>query len=126
MFFRPRQVRTCNLIFTDASFNPDSRTGGVGGVSFPKESDCPLFFFFGDFIPKELVELLMSSGSKQIIGQAEMIPVVLAKRVWREMLKEGRNLFFIDNESARECFVRNASPNVFSRAVILLSVVEDL
>ena len=31
-FFKPRQVRTCNLIFTDASFNPDSRTGGVGGV----------------------------------------------------------------------------------------------
>ena len=68
----------------------------------------------------------MSSGSKQIIGQAEMVPVVLAKRVWKETLRSGRNLFFIDNESARECLVRNASPNVFSRAIILLSVIEDL
>ena len=66
--FRPRQVRTCDLIFTDASFNPDSRMGGVAGVLFPKEKDCLLFF--SDFIPKELVELWMSSGSKQIIGQA--------------------------------------------------------
>ena len=123
-FFKPRQVRTCNLIFTDASFNPDSRTGGVGGVLFPKESDRP--FFFCGSLPRELVELWMSSGSKQIIGQAEMLPVVLAKRVWKGMLKEGRNLFFINNESAGECFVRNASPNVFSRAVILLSEIEDL
>ena len=94
-------MRTCDLIFTDASFNPDSRMGGVAGVLFPKEKDCLLFF--SDFIPKELVELWISSGSKQIIGQAEMIPAVLAKSVWKEMLKEGRNIFFIDKERAREC-----------------------
>ena len=81
---------------------------------FPRKATVLCFFFFGDFIPKELVELWMSSGSKQIIGQVEMIPVVLAKRVWREMLKEGRNLFFIDNESASECFVRY-TPQTCSR-----------
>ena len=123
-FFVPRQDRSCNLVFTDASFNPDTKTGAVGGVLFPKEGGRPLFF--SDRFPGELVEMWMSSGSKQIIGQAEMLPVVLAKRVWSTMLRSGRNLFFIDNESARECFVRSASPNVFSRALVLLSVVEDL
>ena len=121
--FVPQQDRRCNIIFTDACFEMGNNKGGVGGVIFPRDGSQPMFF--GESIPQEIIDLWMSQGSKQIIGQAEMLPVIMAKRIWSKLLKGSRNIFFVDNESARECYVRHASPVVYSRALILSSVLED-
>lgn len=65
---------------------------------------------FGDHIPVEFVELWKRSGKRQVISQAELFPVLVAKMVWSCMI-EGRSvLWFLDNESSRMALVRNYSP----------------
>ena len=61
----------------------------------------------------------------QVIAQGELLPVVLAKRQWNVPLAHARNLFMIDNESAREGLVRSFSPVFFSREILLASKLCD-
>ncbi|CAJ1438941.1 unnamed protein product [Effrenium voratum] len=55
-----------------------------------------------------------SSGSRQLIGQAEIYPVVLAKATWAGYLAKRKVIWFIDNESARAAFIRSFSPVLHS------------
>ena len=67
----------------------------------------------------------MSAGSKQVIGQGELLPVVISKILWHQLLKGRRNLFFLDNESARHANIRGYSPVRFSREILSHGIVQD-
>eukprot|EP00435_Cladocopium_sp_Y103_P029262 s1712_g7.t1 len=47
---------------------------------------------------------------KQVIAQAEIFPVLVAKDTWKELLENRSVLWFLDNESARMALIRNISP----------------
>lgn len=58
----------------------------------------------------EFVAFWKRNDKKQVISQAEMFPVLISKFLWSEVLAGRSVLWFLDNESARTCFVRNYSP----------------
>jgi hypothetical protein len=57
-------------------------------------------FYFGDTIPDEFVAMWRRSGKKQVIAQAEIFPVLIAKDTWRAHGRP-KHLMLLDNESAR-------------------------
>ena len=64
-------------------------------------------------------------GQTQIIGQAELLPVLVAKIIWRRYLKNRRVIYFIDNDSARLALVRGYSPVLTSLTIIMRCAHQD-
>ena len=116
---KPRLVQSWSeapplLLFTDGAVEDSLQSVTHGAVLVDPWKQQS--FFMGDNIPSEFVQLWMRSGKKQVIAQAEIFPVVIAKATWSKAL-EGRSiLWFLDNESARMSLVRNFPPfwTVFS------------
>ena len=63
-------------------------------------------------------------GLHQVIGQAEILPYVLARILWRSRMKDRHLLAFIDNDSAQFALIRGDSLSPASRD--LLSAVTSL
>ena len=82
----------------------------TGGVMYDPETGEDAGF--GRNMGQALKTRLTVKGTKrQIIGQAELYPALVARRLWKEKLKEGRDvLHFIDNDSARYALIKGSSP----------------
>lgn len=124
----PWSVEPCNLVFVDGAAEPIIGTTrqkvSIGGVLFSHRLKAPQFW--GIELSDEVVAHWQSDGSKQVIGQAELLPVWVSKRVWSQLLAHARNLFFMDNEGARESLIRNFSPSWTSREIILRIKILDI
>ena len=62
--------------------------------------------YLGDHVPALLAKQWSATGSKQLIAQAELLPVVVAKRTWARRLEGRKILVFIDNEGVNAWCVR--------------------
>ena len=69
-------------------------------------------------IPNNLVQRWRELVGDQVIGQAEIYPVVLAKLHWRNVLSNRRVLYFIDNDSARFALVKMNTPSPASITLV--------
>ena len=93
------------LVFTDAASEADSNT--CGGI-FIDSSTGTREYFSADIGPL-LIKEWRSSGQIQIIGQAELYPVWIARRIWDARLRGRRVIFFIDNNGAKDSIIRGSS-----------------
>ena len=98
------------LLFTDGACEPAEDgclTVTVGAVLYTQGGEV---HFFGCRVGKELVTAWRALGSDQVIGQAEILPALLAKVVWSRWLAGAYLVCFIDNESAKFALMASASP----------------
>ena len=96
------------LLFTDGAVEEGEQGVTHGAVLVDPWKQCS--YYFGDVIPDAFVSAWRRQGKKQVIAQAEILPVLTSKETWSEHL-EGRSvLWFLDNEAARMSLVRNFSP----------------
>ena len=66
---------------------------------------------FGGQIGDALLDLLSDGGAKmQVVGQAELIPCVAAKEVWRKKLRGRLVMNYVDNEAAKYALIKGSSP----------------
>ena len=110
---KPRLVRAWSdcpplLLFTDGAVEEGQNGVTHGAILVDPWKQCS--FYFGDTIPDEFVTMWRRSGKKQVIAQAEIFPVLIAKDTWRGHVEDRSILWFLDNESARMSLVRNFSP----------------
>jgi len=89
---------------------------GIGGVIFDPADGYS--GYFGLEVGSEIVDASASEGSQQLIGQAELLPVALARAVWRSRFCRRSAIVFIDNEAARCGLIRAYSPNRHSGRLI--------
>jgi len=75
-----------------------------GGVVFVPGSPGPLYF--GLQVPDHVVEEWRSHGISRVVGQAELLPVLLCKLSLKSHLSGQRVIFFLDNDGARESLIR--------------------
>ena len=80
---------------------------------------------FGTKIPESFCRRWRSGTKTQVIGQAELFPVLLAKMTWAERIRGRRVIFFIDNDSARFSLIRAYSPALASAEVLWKSAEQD-
>ena len=70
----------------------------VGGVMF--DGSCPPEYF-SEVVPQHIVDKWRSQGGHQVIGQAELLPVLVAAKVWRRRVADRYAMWFIDQDAAR-------------------------
>ena len=117
---RPRELHARAhkplILFVDGACEGSTVT--IGAVLFDAEKPDEGPLFFGATVGVELVELWSRDQKKQLIGQAEILPTLLARHTWPEIFRNRCNITFIDNDSARFSLVRGYSPVLDSGAMI--------
>ena len=73
---------------------------------------------FGSDVLSAVLEASGLRSQRQVAGQAELLPVLIAKMAWREDLVGGPVLTFIDNNSARHSLIAGYSPSIASSRII--------
>ena len=114
------------VLFTDGACEPGPAGEPVvtiGAVVFPEGHRQPRYF--GTTVPKGVCDLWKVGCQKQLVAQAELLPVVLAKTTWPELFKNRPNLTFIDNDAARFGLIKGYSPSLPSGRLIGASWLAD-
>ena len=107
------------LVFTDGACEPAGGGGicaTVGGVIIDPVSgrrEC-----FGDELPLMLCQILGLKSDTQVIGQAELLPVLIAKLLWSTLPAGRQAIYFIDNNSARYSLIKGYSPILASGRIV--------
>ena len=125
----PRSIRAWAdewpvLVFSDGACEGEGSLVTHGAVLCDVSTQS--FFVFGDHVPPKYVEDWTSGGRKQVIFQAELFPIWIAKRTWRHLLKGRQVIWFCDNEAARSALVRSYSPLLDSMEIIRSCAAEDV
>lgn len=103
------------LIFSDGACE-DSGTS-FGTVLFDSDGTVECF---GAIVAQTTVDSWKTKADqKQVIGQAELVPLLIARLTWAERIRSKRVLYFVDNESARLAMVKAYSPVLASLDIIL-------
>ena len=71
--------------------------------------------YFGGTIGPELLECLSHQGLKtQIVGQAELLPCLVARIIWAQRTEGRAVIHYVDNEAARYALIKVTSPTMDS------------
>lgn len=116
----PKKSSLPVMVYTDGACED---TTSIGGVLFvpgqrPQAFGCELS-------DADVAKWKSKATQKQVIGQAEIFPVLVAKLTWAEELKNKRVIFFLDNESAKIALIRAYSPVLSSLKMVMESAAWD-
>ena len=110
----PRDERPV-IILTDGACEEDGTS--IGGVLI---SPCGKVQCFGTSVPNTVIDSWKQRADQtQVIGQAELLPVLVARWTWAKEVAGKRVIYFIDNESARLALVKAYSPVPASLNLVL-------
>ena len=116
----PASLRPPIVIFTDGACEPEGSS--IGGVLF----DGDLIECFGALLEQTLVDTWKTRlDQEQVIGQAELFPVLVARHTWADKVEGRRVIFFIDNDSARLALIKSYSPVLPSLRIVMECVAFD-
>jgi len=116
-------------LFVDGAVEPkhpgsNELVASIGGVAL--DPGTRSFQWFGATVPESVVSAWQSSGSKQVIAQAEILPVLVARVLFAATFAGRSTLCFVDNDSARHALVAASSPNPWSAKLVEAIVDCDL
>ena len=98
------------VLFTDGACEP-SDSGSLttcGAVLLDPRTKSALTF--GVTVSKELTSTWeKETGKKQLVTEAELLPQLLARRLWKDRLSGAKLLSFIDSEPAKFALIRGTS-----------------
>ena len=108
------------LVFTDGACEDVVSVGGVLIAPGHRVEH------FGAVLSQSTVDSFkVRMEQKQVIGQAEILPVLMAKLTWAKVLWGRKVIFFVDNEAARLGLVKSYSPVLPSLQLIMESAMWD-
>ena len=65
-------------------------------------------------------------GGTKVINQAELLPVLVSKRLWEKRIYRRRVLCFVDNEAAKYCCINMDSASEPNRDILVALAEEEL
>ena len=95
-----------------------------GATMFDPESNLALMF--GDAVPSIWTHKWKAEGRRQLICQAELFPVLIAKNTWKSSLRGRSILWFIDNNSSLAAIIRSYSPVLDSFEMLVINARLDV
>jgi hypothetical protein len=66
-----------------------------------------------------------AAGIRHAVAQTEMLPVIMAKMLWKERLRDRPVLFFTDNEVVREALISGSSRNYATNDLLYANAQMD-
>ena len=112
---RPREITVRTempvIVFTDGSFDyvKGKPQAGIGGVLLDPVDK--VFMYYGTSVPSKILDELLADGAQTVIHELEILPVLVAKRIWGMRLRGRRALHFVDNTSSMAVLVAGYSAN---------------
>ena len=94
------------VAFTDAAFEPELGTGGIGAALFDDEYTCVGWFGFP--LSLEQCKLFGANLKQTIIYELELTAAILALDFWAETMRDGLQICYGDNDSARFSLIRGS------------------
>ena len=82
-------------------------------------------FMFGGRLPIRLIKEWRLDGRLQTIGQAEILPILLARLAIPQLFHNRRVFHFVDNDSARQAMVKGYSRSPASQRMIAMMVATE-
>ena len=67
--------------------------------------------FFSVKVDTRTLDEIMAKGQKTVIQELEMMAVLAAMKVWKELIKTCRVVLFADSEAVRGAFLKSWSAN---------------
>ena len=110
---RPPQVPV--VLFTDGACE-DVFSTSHGAVIFDPVNSFKQMF--GGVVDRDVITQWAAGGVTQLVGQAEIIPVVVSLFLWGSRMRGRLLLVFVDNESAKQCLTSCSSPVVSSQLLL--------
>ena len=105
---RPVQVSISHcstfFVFTDGAFEPTSSTPATIGGLLVDEWGRSLEFF-GLPVPQTLLDQFLEHSAHPIY-ELEILPVLVAIRIWAKLLEKCHVVFYLDNNAAHSALVR--------------------
>ena len=95
----------------------------IGGVII--DSADGTIKHFGCMVPDRIVDEWRSAGILQVITQAEVYPVLMAKHLARGSIKGRRVISFIDNDAARFSIINSNSSSDSAADMLMINCVLD-
>ena len=106
------------VIYTDGACEGEDRDEvSMGAVAVDTVSGDA--FMFGVSVDRKLVLDWKRDGRVQTIGQAELLPVLMARLTFKSLICHRRTFYYIDNDSARMSLIKGGSPSASSNRLIL-------
>ena len=106
---RPVQVSLSHsstfFVFTDGAFEPTSNTPATVGGLLVDEWGRSLEFF-GLPVPQTLLDQFLGTFRTSQYMSFEILPVLVAIRIWAKLLEKSHVVFYLDNTAAHSAFVR--------------------
>mgnify|MGYP001819786562 CR=1 FL=1 len=112
------------LLFTDGACEESGRKVTHGALLV--DTTTSRYEYFGDDVPMEWADSWRQGGKRQLVGQAEIFPLLVAKVTWPDVFKGRRVIWFADNESARIAVVRGFSPSLQSSVILRKNAEADV
>eukprot|EP00435_Cladocopium_sp_Y103_P071499 s101_g37.t1 len=110
---KPREVTAKRLetwyVYTDAAYEPETCTGGIGGALFSVAGQC--LGWFGFPLDSGMCHAFGASEKQTIIYELELCAAVLALDFWADKMKHGLQVCFGDNDGARFSLIRGSCVN---------------
>ena len=107
---RPRVVSAKTLeqwfVYTDAAFEQDSKTGGLGAVLFNGSATCVAWF--GILLNEEACCSFGADKKETIIYELELCASILALDFWAMRMQCSLQVCFGDNDAARFSLIRGS------------------
>jgi hypothetical protein len=116
---RLRETEPPVVIFTDGAW--EAQTATIGAMIFTPGERPQVF---GETVPESIRRTWADDSDAQVIGQAELLPIFVAKLTWAAALSRRRAIYFVDNDSARHACIRLYSP-VEASSNILWAIAEQ-
>ncbi|CAK9000730.1 unnamed protein product [Durusdinium trenchii] len=108
---RPVQISDQDLlqwfIYTDAAYNMEEQTGGIGGVLVDQSGVCVQWFGFP--LNEEMCKTFGCQTKQSIIYELELVAAVHALSYWGDHLAGNLATWFGDNDSVRYALIRGAA-----------------
>ena len=121
----PRKIcgvsASCFYIFTDACFEPGRSDWkcGLGGLIYDAGGAAIQAFSF--CLTSSQIDLLGAAVKKTIIFEAELLALIVAFVLWKNIINSAPVVFYIDNNSARDVAI-----SACSRSKLIAGLVEQL
>ena len=118
---KPRRVTNHNFLqnflYTDASYETSTQTGGLGAVLVDEHSQ--VVAWFGIALNRETCRQIGADEKGSLIFELELLAAVLAIQLWCGTDEESLHVWFGDNDSVRYSLIRGMAIGKFGQPLMI-------
>ena len=104
------------FVYTDAAYNMEELTGGVGAVLVDQACSCIQWFGFP--LNEEMCKTFGCQTKQSIIYELELVAAVHALSYWGDLLAGNLTTWFGDNDSVRYALIRGTAIGPCGEAIM--------